>query len=253
MSIVSSGPLPCGLSCGLAPPSGAVWPLCRATGQAGTGSTDGDPARGASLAVAVNPGDTYGLLMEIGALGSPDIGIMRRTREALVPADGRASDVKDWEQAHTIGVLREALAQSDSAAYLAYRVRDNHRAAHTAEYAEALRPVLRSTASGAVWPGTGSTASLAVAVVGAAVESLSSHRRPWEIEPNDLSMPEWRKRVWKLLVGMPGNALPKPTTPHAADRTACTCTEPESPGAFADEHTDWCPSGTHSKGRSNEP
>jgi hypothetical protein len=120
-----------------------------------------------AFALTVDPGDTLGLLMEIGALGSPDIGIVRRTREALVPAYDRASDLKDWEQAHTIGVLREALAQSDSAAYLAYRVRDNHRSAHTAtEYTEAL------------------------AVVGCAADSLSSCRRPWEIEPNDASLPE---------------------------------------------------------------
>ena len=101
MSIVSSGSLPCGLSCGLAPPSGAVWP--------GTGSPKGGFAATASLAVAVDPGDTLGLLMEIGALGSHDVGTVRRTREALAPAYDRASDLKDWEQAHTIGVLREAL------------------------------------------------------------------------------------------------------------------------------------------------
>ena len=90
-----------------------------------------------AFALAVDPGDTLGLLIEIGALGNPDVSIVRRTREALIPAYDRANDQKDWEQAHTIGVLREALAQSDSAAYLAYRVRDNHRAAHTAtEYAE---------------------------------------------------------------------------------------------------------------------
>ena len=85
-----------------------------------------------AFALAVDPGDTLGLLMEIGALGSPDVGIVRRTREALIAAYDRASDLKDWDQTHTISVLREALAQSDSAAYLAYRVRDNHRAAHTA-------------------------------------------------------------------------------------------------------------------------
>ena len=55
-----------------------------------------------AFALAVDPGDTLGLLMEIGALGSPDIGIVRRTREALVPAYDRASDLKDWEQAHTV-------------------------------------------------------------------------------------------------------------------------------------------------------
>ena len=72
-----------------------------------------------AFALAVDPGDTLGLLMEIGALGSPDpsaslrtsVGIVRRTREALVPAYDRASDLQDWEQTHTIGVLRDALAQ----------------------------------------------------------------------------------------------------------------------------------------------
>ncbi len=39
-----------------------------------------------AFAPAIDPGDTQGLLMEIGALGSPDIGIVRRTREALAPA-----------------------------------------------------------------------------------------------------------------------------------------------------------------------
>ena len=108
-----------------------------------------------AFALAVDPGDTLGLLMEIGALGSPDVGIVRRTREALIPAYDRASDLKDWDQTHTIGVLREALTQSDSAAYLAYRVRDNHRAAHTAtEYGEAL------------------------AIAGCAADSLSSRGRP---------------------------------------------------------------------------
>ena len=140
-----------------------------------------------AFALVVDPGDTLGLLMEIGALGSPDIAIVRRTREALIPAYDRASDMKDWEQAHTIGILREALAQSDSAAYLAYRVRDNHRATHTAtEYAEAL------------------------AIVGCAADTLTCRRRPWEIGLNDLSLPEWRERVWNLLFAMPGNALPRP-------------------------------------------
>jgi len=142
-----------------------------------------------AFALTVDAGDALGLLMEIGALGSPDVGIVRRTREILIPAYDRASDVKDWDQTHTISVLREALAQSDSAAYLAYQVRNNHRAAHTAaEYAEAL------------------------AVVGCAADTLTLRRRPWQIEPDDLSLPEWRKRVWKLLreAAMPGDALPMP-------------------------------------------
>ena len=159
-----------------------------------------------AFALAVDPGDTLGLLMEIGALGSPDpsaslrtgVGIVRRTREALIPAYDRASDLKDWDQTHTISVLREALAQSDSAAYLAYWVRNNHRAAHTAtEYAEAL------------------------AIIGCAADTLGSRRRPWEIEDNDLSLPEWRERVWKLLHEvMPDNALPRPPELPAAKEAA---------------------------------
>ena len=190
-----------------------------------------------AFALAVDPGDTLGLLMEIGALGSPDpsaslrtsVGIVRRTREALIPAYDRASDLKDWEQTHTIGVLRDALAHSDSAAYLAYRVRDNHRAAHTAtEYAEAL------------------------AIVGCAADSLSSRRRPWEIEGSDLSLPEWRERVWKLLFAMPDNTLPKPAVKPETEAKPCTCSETDSPKALTQEHAGWCPAGDHSNERSRE-
>lgn len=184
-----------------------------------------------ALVLAVDPGDTLGLLMEIGALGSPDIGIVRRTREALIPAYDRASDFKDWELAHTIGVLREALAKSDSAAYLAYRVRDNHRAAHSAtDYAEAL------------------------AIIGCAADTLTLRRRPWEIEGNDLSLPEWRERVWKLLreAAMPDNALPKSSEQPAPGAAPCTCNETDSPKALTQEHADWCPARDHSIGRSHE-
>jgi hypothetical protein len=181
-----------------------------------------------AFALAVDPGDTLGLLMEIGALGSLDVGIVRRTREALIPAYDRASDLKDWDQTHTVGVLRDALAQSDSAAYLAYRVRDNHSTAHTAtEYAEAL------------------------AVVGCAADSLGSRRRPWEINGDDLSLPEWRERVWKLLFAMPDNALPKPTERPATAAMLCTC-KSDSPKALAQEHAVWCPAGDHSNERSHD-
>jgi hypothetical protein len=174
-----------------------------------------------AFALTVDPGDALGLLMEIGALGSPDVSIVRRTREALVPAYDRASDQKDWDQAHAISVLREALAQPDSAAYLAYQVRNNHRAVHTAtEYAEAL------------------------AIVGCAADTLTLRRRPWEIEPGDLSLPEWRQRVWKLLFAMPGNALPRPSTSEAPLDCDCSCNESSSPKALAGEHAPWYPSGT---------
>ena len=182
-----------------------------------------------AFALAIDPGDTLGLLVEIGALGSPDVCIVRRTREALIPAHDRASDQKDWEQAHTIGVLRDALAQSDSAAYLAYRVCDNHRAVHKAtEYAEAL------------------------AVIGCAADTLATRRRPWEIEGNDLCLPEWRERVWKLLFAMPDNALPKPSVKPETGAKPCTCNETDSPKALTKEHADWCPAGDHSNERSRE-
>lgn len=179
-----------------------------------------------AFALAVDPGDTLSLLMEIHALSSQDLTIVRRTREALDPAYDRASDVKDWDQTHTISVLREALAQSDSAAYLAYRVRDNHRVSHTAvEYAEALSIIGCASDTGYLGG------------------SLGSRRRPWEIEPNDLSLPDWRERVWKLLFAMPGNALPKPSGPQPSTPpgAACTCSESGSPAALAGEHAGWCP------------
>jgi hypothetical protein len=181
------------------------------------------------LALAVDPGDTLGLLMEIGALGSRDdspslaisIAIVRRTREALTQAYDQASDLKDWDQVHTIGVLREALAQGDEAAYLAYHAGTSHAAA---EYAEAL------------------------AVIGCASDTLGTRRRPWEIEPNDLSLPEWRQRVWKLLLEMPGNALPKPT-----EGASYTGGEADRPKALPHELSGLCPSGTDSQGRRDEP
>jgi hypothetical protein len=165
------------------------------------------------FALAVDPGDTLSLLLEIGALGSKDLSLVRRTREALDPAYDRASDLKDWDQTHTISVLREALAQSDSAAYLAYCVRGSQQAVHMAtEYAKAL------------------------AVVGCAADTLGRHRRSWEIEPGDLSLPEWRQRVWKLLFAMPGNALPKPPTSQAPAGPDCSYSEPDNPKALFGEH-----------------
>ncbi len=169
-----------------------------------------------AFALAIDPGDTLSLLLEIGALGSRDLSLVRRTREALDPAYDRASDLKDWDQTHTISILREALAQPDAAAYLAYCVRNNRQAAHTAtEYAEAL------------------------AMVGCAADTLGRRRRPWEIEPDDLSLPEWRKRVWKLLreAAMPGNALPKPATSQVPADPGCACNEAGSPKALASDHT----------------
>jgi hypothetical protein len=173
-----------------------------------------------AFALAIDPGDTLGLLMEIGALGSPDVGIVRRTREALLPAYDRASDLKDWDQAHTASILREALSQSDSAAYLAYHVRNDHQSVHTAtEYAEAL------------------------AVIGCAADTFGVRHRSWEIEDNDISLPEWRQRVRKLLFAIPGTALPKPAAPSPPAEPDCTCNEPGSLQGASAEHAVWCPAG----------
>jgi hypothetical protein len=89
-----------------------------------------------------------------------------------------------------------------------------------------------------------------VAIVGCAADSLGSRRRPWEIEADALSLPEWRERVWKLLrQAMPGNALPKPSTAQAASATGCNCSEPGSPKALAGDHTAWCPPGLPRQGQ----
>ena len=129
--------------------------------------------------------------------------------------------LKDWDQLHTIGVLREALAQGDGAAYLAYHAGVSHTAA---EYAEAL------------------------AVIGCTADSLGLRRRPWEIEPSELSLPEWRQRVWKLLLEMPGNALPKPT-----EGASYTGGEADRPKALPQELSGLCPAGTDGEGRRDEP
>ncbi|MBN1173420.1 MAG: hypothetical protein JXA67_14710, partial [Micromonosporaceae bacterium] len=159
-------------------------------------------------ALAVDPGDTLALLLEIGALQNQDLSIVRRTREALGPAYDRASDRKDWEQTHTVGILQQALAAPDSAAYLAYQARGLSPGEATDRFAHAL------------------------AIVGCAADSLGYPRRPWEIEPNDLGLPHWREQIWRLLLDTPGNALPQPS--------ACACNEPGSPKALAGEHTGWC-------------
>jgi hypothetical protein len=52
-----------------------------------------------------------------------------------------------------------------------------------------------------------------LAVVGCAADSFGVRRRPWEIEPGDLYLPEWRQRVQRLLRdAVPDNALPGPAT-----------------------------------------
>jgi hypothetical protein len=101
-----------------------------------------DEARFVSaFALVVDPGDTLSLLLEIGALGSKDLSLVRHTREALEPAYGHASDRQDWDQTHTISVLQQALGQPDSAAYLAYYTKELRQAHTVEEFARALAVV----------------------------------------------------------------------------------------------------------------
>lgn len=140
-----------------------------------------------AFALAVGPGDALSLLLEIGAVGNRDLAIVRRVREALDPAYDWASERKDWEQAHTVSVLREVLAQPDAASYLAYHV-------------EGATPDTR----------TATAFAESLAVIGCAVDSLTARRRPWEILTDDLYLAEWRERVRRLLLALPDNALPRP-------------------------------------------
>lgn len=115
------------------------------------------------FALAADPGDILALPMKIGALASPDVAIVLRTREAPIPIDNRAIDLQNWEQVHDVSVLREELAQLDGAACLAYRVKRNQQTVPPlAAHAEIL------------------------AVIGCRADSLCSRRRPWEIEPGGL-------------------------------------------------------------------
>jgi hypothetical protein len=75
------------------------------------------------FALVIDPGTPSACCSKSAPLGSRDLSLVRRTREALDLAYDRASNMKDWDQAHSISALREALAQADSAAYLAYRGR----------------------------------------------------------------------------------------------------------------------------------
>jgi len=120
-----------------------------------------------------------------------------------------------------------------SAAYLAYRVRDNRLAAHTATEAS---PV--SSAEPYV---------KALAVIGCAADPLTLWRRPSEIEGNDLTLPEWWERVWKLLFAMPDDALPRPSM-----KTEAACEDTDSPEALTQEHAAWCIAGDHSNERNRE-
>lgn len=161
-----------------------------------------------AFALAVDPGDTLSLLLEIGAVGNQDLAIVRRTREALDPACDRANEHRDWEQVHTISILREALVEPDAAAFLACQVEGCRQSGHlVTAFAEAL------------------------AVVGCAADRLSTRRRPWEILTDDLYLPEWRERIRKLLFALPGNALPKPPNPPGS-----TGSETDRLTALTDQH-----------------
>jgi hypothetical protein len=191
-----------------------------------------------ACALAVDPGDTLSLLMEAGAVRRHALGAVRRTRDVLLPVQDRASESKDWEQVHTLGVLREALAHPDSAVFLAYWAGDDHGITHTAAGAS----VERSAAPYAE----------ALAIIGCAADSLGSRRRPWEIEGNDLSLPEWRDGVRKILTALPGSVLPAPSIPLEPEARPCTCSETDSPKAIAQEHADWCPAAGHLVARNKE-
>ena len=150
-----------------------------------------------AFAPAVDADDTLSLLMEIGAVGSPDVGIVRHTREALASAYDSASELKDWDQAHAVSILREALAKPDGAAYLSYYMRVTHCAASSTEYTEAL------------------------AIVVCAADTMGCRRRPWELQPDALSLPEWRQRVARLLSSLPcappttgGENVPRSPSPR---------------------------------------
>ena len=179
-----------------------------------------------ACALAVDPGDTLSLLMEAGAVRRHALGVVRRTRDVLLPVQDQACESKDWERAHTLGVLREALAHPDSAAFLAYCAGDDHGTTHTAAGASVERPA--------------EPYAEALAIIGCVADSLGSRRRPWEIEGDDLSLSEWRDRVRKLLFAMPDNTLPKPSEQPATAAPPCTCNEADSPGALSTHHAPWC-------------
>ena len=180
-----------------------------------------------ALAVAVDRGNSLNFLLEIGALLNRSLGIVRRVREALEPAYELASSRRDWDLVHTTSILLAALAEPDPAAYLAYRTAVHRQLADEGtDFAEAM------------------------AVVGCAYDySLTTHRRPWEIESNDFRLSEWRERVGNLLFSMPGTALPKPAQPPAPSAPmvrpcspqACLCSEDDSPAALAGNQATWCP------------
>jgi hypothetical protein len=180
-----------------------------------------------AFALAVDPGDALSLLLEIGALSSKDLSFVRRTREALEPAHEMATERRDWDLVHATSVLSNALAQPDHAAFLAYQIAHPQLANQGNNLAEAL------------------------ATIGCACE-YQYHRRPWEVacEPDAFNLGIWRGYMWRLLFTIPGEALPKPSQTTAS---GCTCSDPDSPKALANEHASWCPASTDSHERNNEP
>lgn len=174
-----------------------------------------------ALVLAVDRGNSLNFLLEIGALSSRDLGLVRRVREALEPAYELASERRDWDLVHATGILLAALAEPDHAAYLAYRAGVHRQVADEgANFAEAL------------------------AVSGCAHEA---RRRPWEVEqePDGFALGRWRGYTWQLLreAAIPGRALPKPPQPSPEPpppALTCTCSEPGSPKALAGDHAAWC-------------
>jgi hypothetical protein len=153
----------------------------------------GEPRFVAALALAVEPADTISLLMEIGALKDRDLGIVRRVREALEPAYRLAGERSDWDLSHTISVLTIALAQPDSAAFLAYRMAHLQPADQGNHFADAL------------------------AIVGYGGEY---NRRPWTIDAEGMDsfgISSWRVPISNLLFALPGQALRMASQPAAGD------------------------------------
>ena len=172
-----------------------------------------------ALVLAVDRGNSLNFLLEIGALSSRDLGLVRRVREALEPAYELASERQDWDLVHAAGILLAALAEPDHAAYLACRAGVHRQVADE-----------------------GANLTEALAVSGCAHEA---RRRPWEVEqePDGFALGRWRGYTWRLLFAIPGKALPRspqssPDPPAPA--LACTCSEPGSPKALSGDHAAWC-------------
>jgi hypothetical protein len=64
------------------------------------------------------------------------------------------------------------------------------------------------------------------------VSSNLTPKERWEqvhtIDDNDLGLPHWREQVWRLLLDLSGNALPRPT--------ACACSDVAIPDSLCGHH-----------------